>query len=488
MFSWYTRPGPVSCQFLIPVSSDTGDQGRELLLPLTRGGGRTLGAQIEGQLRSGIREGALRPGVQLPSTRDLAGQLGVSRRIVVEAYSQLAAEGYLALRQGARPTVASAAVPAPDPTSDAAAPPRVRFDFRISAPDVSTFPRTSWLRSLRDTITAISDTELGYGDARGAERLRTGLSGYLGRVRGVVSDPAQVLVTYGSTEGHALFFRVLAAAGHTRIAFEDPCLDDHRHVARRAGLEPVPVEVDGSGIRVDRLRETGVRAVVLTPAHQHPTGVVLSGERRADLLEWLRAAEALAIEDDYDAEFRYDRAPVGALQGLAPQRVVYAGTASKTLAPALRVGWLVAPPSLVEALAEEKRLTNRGGARIEQHAFADFLERGEYDRHLRRMRVRYRRRRDALVAALRDRHGEAEIQGIAAGLHAVVQLKPRDDEAAILSEAERRGVRVATLAQFCVLPREEPPTLLLGYAQLGEAAIAAGVEALAAAVAAARGR
>jgi GntR family transcriptional regulator/MocR family aminotransferase len=248
------------------------------------------------------------------------------------------------------------------------------------------------------------------------------------------------------------------------------------------------VEVDGSGIRVDRLRDRGVRAVVLTPAHQHPTGVVLSGERRAELLDWLRAADALAIEDDYDAEFRYDRAPVGALQGLAPQRVVYAGTASKTLAPALRVGWLVAPPSLVEALTEEKRLTNRGGARIEQHAFADFLERGEYDRHLRRMRVRYRRRRDALVAALRDRHAEAEIHGIAAGLHAVVQLQPGDDEAAILAEAELRGVRVATLAQFCVLRRNDPPTLLLGYAQLGEAAIAAGVEALAAAVAAARER
>jgi GntR family transcriptional regulator/MocR family aminotransferase len=301
-----------------------------------------------------------------------------------------------------------------------------------------------------------------------------------------VADPAQVIVTCGSTEGEGLVFRALARRGARRVAFEDPCLADHREVARRAGLEPVPIDVDGAGLNVDRLRDARVDAVVLTPAHQHPSGVVLSGERRAALLEWLRASGAIALEDDYDAEYRYDRAAVGALQSLEPQRIVYAGSASKTLAPALRLGWLIAPIDLVEALREEKRLTNRGGARIEQHAFADFLERGEYDRHLRRMRVRYRRRRDALILALARSIPDAEVRGIAAGLHATVRMQAGDDEAAIHAEAAARNVHVPTLGMYRAVPREEPATLLLGFAQMTESALAAAVEALAEAIAAAR--
>jgi GntR family transcriptional regulator/MocR family aminotransferase len=467
----------------MPIS-DTSQQ-LEVLLSVSRGRGGTLGAQIEAQLRRAIRDGALRSGVQLPSTRDLARQLGISRRIVVDAYAQLAAEGYLTLRQGARPIVAGATAAAA-PADPVVPPARLRFDFGLSAPDVSTFPRASWLRSLRDTITTISDAELGYGDPRGVERVRAALADYLGRVRGVVADPAQVIVTCGSTEGQGLVFHALAQRGATRVGFEDPCLGDHRTVARRAGLEPVPIEVDDHGLRVDRLREARVDAVVLTPAHQHPTGVVLSGERRAALLEWLRESGAVAIEDDYDAEFRYDRAAVGALQGLEAQRIVYAGSASKTLAPALRLGWLIAPIDLVEALREEKRLTNRGGARIEQCAFADFLERGEYDRHLRRMRVRYRRRRDALVAALARRLPEADVRGIAAGLHATVRLPAGNDEAAIRAEAAARNVHVTTLGMYRAEPRDEPATLLLGFAQLTEPLVEAAVETLAEAIAAAR--
>jgi GntR family transcriptional regulator/MocR family aminotransferase len=452
------------------------------LLSVSRGRAGTLGAQIEAQLRRAIRDGALRAGVQLPSTRDLARQLGISRRIVVDAYAQLAAEGYLSLRQGARPMVTGAAA-AETPADPIAAPERARFDFGLSAPDVSTFPRTSWLRSLREAITTISDAELGYGDPRGVDRVRTALADYLGRVRGVVADPAQVIVTCGSTEGQGLVFRALAQRGATRVAFEDPCLVDHRIVAERAGLEPVPVEVDDHGLRIDRLREARVDAVVLTPAHQHPTGVVLSGERRAALLEWLRETGALALEDDYDAEFRYDRAAVGALQGLEPQRIVYAGSASKTLAPALRIGWLVAPIDLVEAFREEKRLANRGGARIEQCAFADFLERGEYDRHLRRMRVRYRRRRDALVGALGRNVPDADVRGIAAGLHATVRLPAGNDEAAIRAEAAARNIHVTTLGMYRAEPGDEQATLLLGFAQMAEPMLEAAVEALAEAIA-----
>jgi GntR family transcriptional regulator/MocR family aminotransferase len=465
---------------------DGTSQPVDVLVAISRDGAARLGTQIEGQLRAAVRSGSLQPGVRLPSTRDLARELAISRRVVVEAYAQLAAEGYLVLRQGARPTVARLPLGAAGGDDPVPAAVRHRYDFRLSRPDVSAFPRSAWLRSLRDALATISDSELGYGDARGVERLRTALSAYLGRVRGVVSDPSQLLVTCGSMEGQGLVFRVLAAQGARRIAFEDPCLPDHRRVAERAGLEPVPIEVDRAGIRVDELRRADVSAVVLTPAHQHPTGAVLSGERRAALLDWLRETDAIAIEDDYDAEFRYDRAAIGSLQGLDPERIVYAGTASKTLAPGLRLGWLVAPRRLVAPLHEEKLMLDRGNARIEQLAFADFLDRGEYDRHLRRMRSRYRRRRDALVAALGRELPEAEIDGIAAGLHATVRLPAGDDEQAILAEGARRRLGLAALGDFRAACRDEPATLLLGYGQLPEPAIAAGVAELGEAVRAAR--
>ena len=229
-------------------------------------------------------------------------------------------------------------------------------------------------------------------------------------------------------------------------------------------------------------------AVVLTPAHQHPTGVVLTGERRETLVDWLRRRAALAIEDDYDAEYRYDRAAVGALQGLDPDRVVYAGSASKTLAPALRLGWLVLPPALLEPVMKEKLLADRGTARIEQLAFAHFLERGELDRHLRRMRARYRRRRDTLVAALAEEIPEGTACGAAAGLHLIVELTDVDDEHAIRVQARARGIEIETMQDFRAAETDSPPALVLGYAQMPESAIRAGVRELAIAVRAARPR
>jgi GntR family transcriptional regulator/MocR family aminotransferase len=466
---------------------DETSQPLELLLAVRREDSRTLGAQIEDQLRSAIRDGVLRPGARVPSTRDLARQLGISRRVAVDAYAQLAAEGYLSLRQGARPHVSSSAAARGAPAAQPAPAPLLpRFDFRPSMPDVATFPRTAWRQSLREAIAAIAVFDLGYGDQLGVEQLRSGLAEYLGRVRGVVADPARVVVTCGYTQGLGILCRTLAARGARRIALEDPSNPEDLVIARRAGLEPVPVVVDGAGMRVDELARSGADAVVLTPAHQHPTGVVLSGERRARLCDWLRERDAVAIEDDYDAEYRYDRAAVGALQGLAPEHVVYAGTASKTLAPALRLGWLVVPAGLLDAVREEKVLTDRGTARIEQLAFADFLARGELDRHLRRMRVLYRARRDALVAALGEALPEAAVRGIAAGLHMTVELPAGDDEDAIRAECRSRRIELETMADFRLAPRSGPATLMLGYAQLPEPAIRAGVRELADAVRAAR--
>jgi GntR family transcriptional regulator/MocR family aminotransferase len=459
----------------------------ELLLTVRRDGSGTLGGQIEEQLRRAIRTGALRTGSRVPSTRDLARQLGVSRRVAVDAYAQLAAEGYLVVRQGARPRVAQASAAVERPP--AAAPPAaaVRFDFRPSMPDVSAFPRQAWLRCVREALAEITDLDLGYGDMRGLERLRSALADHLGRVRGVVADPAQIVVTCGFSQGFDLLCRALAERGATRVAFEDPGYDEPRLIAARAGLEPVPVAVDEHGLRVDRLERTDADAVVLTPAHQHPTGVVLTGERRTALLEWLHGRDAIAVEDDYDADYRYDRAAIGALQGLDPDRVVYAGSASKTLAPALRIGWLALPAALLEPVARGKVLADRGTDRITQHAFARFLERGELDRHRRRMLAAYRARRDALVAAVADELPDATVRGIAAGLHATVELRDTDDEAAILTELERRRIALSTMSEHRMTPVPGPPMLLLGYGQVPLPSIRPGVRAIADAVRAAQG-
>jgi GntR family transcriptional regulator / MocR family aminotransferase len=459
----------------------------ELLLSVRRDGSRTLGGQIEAQLRRAIREGALRTGSEVPSTRDLARQLGISRRVAVDAYAQLAAEGYLVVRQGARPRVA----PARDASRPAASgppqgPPPVRFDFRPSMPDVTAFPRQAWLRCVREALAELSDLDLGYGDMRGLERLRAALADHLGRVRGVVAEPAQIVVTCGVSQGLDLVFRALAERGGTRVAFEDPGYDEPRLIAKRAGLEPVPVAVDEHGLRIDALEQANVDAVVLTPAHQHPTGVVLSGERRTALRAWLRDRDAIAIEDDYDADYRYDRAAVGALQGLDGDRIVYAGSVSKILAPALRLGWLALPPSLLEPVSSGKVLADRGTDRITQHAFARFLERGELDRHRRRMRATYRARRDALVAALADELPDATVRGIAAGLHASVQLRDDDDEAAILEQTTRRRIALSSMNQHRFAPEPGAPILLLGYGQVALPAIRPGVRALADAVRATR--
>ena len=359
-----------------------------------------------------------------------------------------------------------------------------RFDFRPSVPDVSTFPRAAWLRALREALATMPDADLQYGDPAGVDALRAALADYLGRVRGVVADPARVVVTTGYTQSLALACHALAAGGAKRIALEDPTNPEQHEIARRAGLEPVPIPVDDDGLSVDALGRARADAVVVTPAHQHPTGAVLSGERRTALLGWLRERDAVAIEDDYDAEYRYDRAAVGALQGLEPDRVAYAGSASKTLAPALRLGWLVVPPRLLARIRAEKLVADLGTARIEQQAFAHFLERGELDRHLRRMRGHYRARRDVLVTALAEALPEATVRGVAAGLHVTVEL-PGVRARRLRQEAARRRIALNTMRNYGDTAQSGPAVLMLGYGQMAEPAIRSGVRELAAAVRAA---
>jgi GntR family transcriptional regulator/MocR family aminotransferase len=457
----------------------------DLLVTLERDAGVALHRQIETSIRGAIRAGRLPRGTALPATRALAGDLGVSRGVVVEAYQQLVAEGYLTSRPGAYTRVAAGPGPVAAPAPPApASPPRV--DFCPCRADGSQFPRAAWLRSMRRVLTEASAEDFGYVRGRGAPALQRALAAYLDRVRGTSAAPDRIVICNGYAQGIGLIVAALRRAGARRLAVEDPCADDDAvPVARAAGLEVVGVPVGEEGISLDALERTDADALVLTPSHQWPTGTVLSAEARAAVLRWAERRGALVVEDDYDAEYRYDRAPIGAMQGLAPERVVYAGTASKTLAPGLRLGWLVAPAHLVADLADAKALADRGSPVLDQLAFADFLERGELDRHLRRMRPLYRRRRDVLVGAVRERLPDLEPAGIAAGLHLVAYLPGDLDETTLVAAAARRGVALYGLAPYRIAHAGRPG-LLFGYATLDERAIVEGVDVVAEAVAEAR--
>jgi GntR family transcriptional regulator/MocR family aminotransferase len=465
----------------------------ELAIDLDRAGGGALHRQIETSIRRRIRSGGLPAGVALPPTRALAAELGVARGVVVEAYAQLVAEGYLTSRSGGYTQVASGLAPTtlaptgPGPGQPASSSsPRPEVDFGYGRCNLAGFPRAAWLRSVRRVLTEAPDERLGYLDGRGAVELRSALAAYLNRVRGTNADPETIVITNGYAQAVSLLMGVLAARGTRTVAVEDPsAIDDARPIAHALGLRVAGVPVGDDGMRVDGVAELVADLLILTPSHQWPTGGVLSPQARAEVLAWAQRTGALILEDDYDAEYRYDRAPIGAMQGLDPGRVAYAGTASKTLAPGFRLGWVILPRELVEPFAEAKLLADRGSPILDQLTFADFLTRGEFDRHLRRMRPIYRSRRDALLTALAQQLPELEPAGIAAGLHLVAWL-PRDlDETAVIAAAAREGVAVAGLTPYRLSPAPRGG-LIFGYSDLSERAIADGVTRLARAVSSSR--
>jgi GntR family transcriptional regulator / MocR family aminotransferase len=451
---------------------DTTVGGPELLVRLAGSSRRAL---LEDRLRELIRDGTLPSRARLPSSRALAGDLGVSRRLVVEAYAQLLAEGYLVSRQGDGTYVAAVAEASPSSTSPQERRRALRFDFFPGAPDLASFPRSLWLRAQREALRTAPASSFGYPDARGAQRLRGALAGYLRRVRGVVVEPDAIVVCAGATQGLALLGRALRRLGIGEMAVEDPGLPPHRAVLAYAGLRVRGVVVDEQGLRLDGL---DAPVVLCTPAHQCPTGVVLSPARRSELLAWARRG-GIAIEDDYDAEFRYDRAPLGALQGLAPDRVVYLGTTSKTLSPGLRLGWLALPPALLDAVVEAKTLDDFGSATIDQLALAWLIETAAYDRHLRQARRRNRARRDALIAAVAEHVPHARVSGISAGLHALVRLPRPIPTLELLTRAAERSVGVYPLGLHMLDPPAGSDALVLGYAGMPEPAITEGVRILA---------
>jgi GntR family transcriptional regulator / MocR family aminotransferase len=448
----------------------------DLHVDLTGAPGRSLRARVEHTLREAVRSGRLAPGTRLPSTRALCAELGVSRGVVVDAYAQLAAEGYLHTRRGGGTTVATMLTREGTSQSEIRSPPTVRHDMNPFRPALSGFPRTAWSSACTRVLRNLPDERLAHPDPAGTPELRATLAAYLGRVRGVRADPAQIVVTNGLRQGIELLWSTLAAGGIRRLAVEDPGWHGVRETARAAGLELVPLPVDGDGLIVERLEQENVDAVAVAPAHQYPTGAVLSPTRRAALVTWAQTRGALIVEDDYDAEYRYDRQPIGSLQGLEPRRIVYGGSASKTLAPAVRLGWLALPEQLVEPIAALQRLRGAMPTPLEQLVLADLIERGELDRHLRRQRRRYRRQRDALLEALASQLPEVSVYGAAAGLYAVLHLPEGLSEQAVLAVARSRGIALEGLAA-------DTPALVVGYANLADAAIEPAVAALAASIA-----
>ncbi len=422
-------------------------------------------AALEAALREAVRGGRLVAGTTLPSSRVLARDLGVARNTVAEAYAQLVAEGWLAARHGSGTWVAERAGPAPPETGPAAgaqARRRARYDLRPGVPDLTAFPRAAWLAAARKALASAPATELGYADPRGLQVLRVALAAYLARVRGVAVTPDRIVVCAGYAQGLALTCAALQARGVRTVAVESYGHPGHRQVVTGSGLVTTVLPVDEHGADTSQLDDAG--AVVLTPSHQFPLGVALAPYRRRAVAAWASDTGATVIEDDYDGEFRYDRQAVGALQSLAPGQVVYAGTASKSLAPGLRLGWLALPPDLAAEVTEINRATGQLSSSLDQLTLAEFISSGGYDRQVRRARLAYRQRRDRLVAALAAGMPQVTVTGISAGLHVLVRLPAGLTELEVIRRAAERGLALQGLAASRAGGPDIGPALIVGYA------------------------
>ncbi|MFJ9550251.1 MocR-like pyridoxine biosynthesis transcription factor PdxR [Streptomyces erythrochromogenes] len=434
-------------------------------------GGRT--DWLAGRLRAAIADGTLPVGSRLPASRILAAELRVSRGLVTEAYQRLAETGQVAGRGRGGTVVVAAPPPSAVPAAPAPAPDRgglvdalravpCRIDLSPGVPDLTSFPRTAWIQAERRVLAALTPADFGYGNPQGTPALREAVVGWLARNRGIRADPDEVVVVAGVAQALGLLAQVLRQQGVHRIAVEDPGSLGARQQLEYGRMETVPVRVDEAGLDVAELRASGAGAVLLTPAHQFPTGVVLDGERRRDLLAWA-AGGGLVVEDDYDAEHRYDRAPVPALRALMPEGVCYAGSVSKLLAPALRLGWLLVPPHLRDAVTAAKRYADLGNPVLAQLVLARLMDSGELERHLRFVRRRHRRRRDVMLRAVAEHLPGARVHGAAAGLHLMVTFDAaRFDDTDLAASALGLGVKAHPLSWH--RHRPGPPGLILGYA------------------------
>lgn len=422
------------------------------------------GEQLRLALRRAIADGVLQPGIRLPSSRTLSADLGVSRGLVVEVYEQLTAEGWLRSRRGSGTTVA---------THPSAAPTRARepmpqqpiaaLDLRPARPDVASFPRSAWVAATRAVLADLPHRDLSYGDHRGHPRVREAIASYLARVRGMRAASDLMVMTNGFSAGLGTVVAMLVERGRRRIAVEDPGGYEPRRRVVAAGGEIVATPVDDQGVQVDALERSEADAVLVTPAHQYPMGSVLSAERRAALADWARRRGGWILEDDYDAEFRYDREPIGAVQGVVPERTIHLGSVAKTLAPSVRVGWLVVPDQLLAPLVATHEVRVSQPATVEQLVLARLVDDGRYDRHLRKVRRRYEERRDALLEGLADAGLDDRVEGAAAGMQAVVRLDDGVDDVALVDDLHDRGVEVVALSRYAI---DSPARgLVIGFGQ-----------------------
>lgn len=461
------------------VSNGTNAGLRLVLGDVRARGPKSLADSVAAGLRQAVRDGRLPSGASLPASRSLATDLAVSRGVVVRAYEQLVAEGYLQAHTGRGTVVGDVHA------AEGATPPSIDRVMATNPglPALGWFPRREWLRAMETALAELSDADLGYGDPRGHPRLRQALAAYLGRTRAVVAPVDQIVVTGGFAQAIRLVAEALAMHHVHTIGVEDPGSVGVVVSLRVGGLATPPVPVDERGIDVEAIAASDLRAVAVTPAHQFPTGAVLGPERRTALLEWAIARQGVVVEDDYDAEYRYDRSPVGALQGLAPDRVVYGGSVSKTLAPGLRLGWVVAPAWLAGTLADVKHWADISAPVLDQVALAVFIETGALDRHIRRMASRYATCRGRLLAAAVARHLPGwTVTGVAAGLHAVLVPATPVPAAALQDAAMSAGeLGVVPLAAYAIggKPRRG---LVVGYGAATPDQIERGIAAIAARV------
>jgi GntR family transcriptional regulator/MocR family aminotransferase len=445
---------------------------REVIRP----GARGVRDLLINALRDAVRSGRLTPGTALPPSRTLAADLGIARNTVAESYAELVAEGWLASRQGAGTWVVNTGA-RPLSIRPRGQRTTARHNLMPGSPDVSEFPRSAWLASARRALTNAPNEALLMSDPRGRRELREALADYLGRVRGVRTSPETIVITAGVRHAVELLTRVFGP--QRPIAVEAYGLFIFRDAISALGSSTVPIGLDDHGAVISDLDQHDVPAVLLTPAHHNPHGMPLHPTRRTAAVEWAQRRSGYLLEDDYDGEFRYDRQPIGAMQSLAPDRVIYLGSASKSLAPALRLGWMVLPDHLVEPV-----LAAAGGNQffvdsLAQLTMADFITSGQYDRHIRRMRMRYRRRRDRLVEALAP--FDVEIRGLAAGLNALLTL-PDGAEHEVLQRAGNAGIALIGLSVMrhpAAGPDvADPDGIIIGFGAPADHAFPSAVDAL----------
>jgi GntR family transcriptional regulator / MocR family aminotransferase len=475
-----------------------------LVIPLSKNGG-PLYRQVYAGLREAILSGAFRAGDRFPSTRDLAEQLGISRTAVLAAYDQLLVEGFVAGRAGSGTYVAeglsagppsrgadsarlrltrfgkAAAAAAQLPVAAGGRPPALRYDFSYWRSSVEMFPFELWRRILLRHARRATLRSLDYGPAAGSLALREAICAHLQRSRAVVSDASQVIIVNGSQQALDLAARGLVERGDP-VVLENPHYQGARSVFQAAGARLHAIPVDGDGLDPARL-PARARIAYVTPSHQLPTGAILPLSRRLALLQWARRAGAVILEDDYDGEFRYHGQPLESMQGIDTEgRVVYLGTFSRTIFPALRIGYMIVPPSLVPAFTGAKLLSDRHTSTLEQETLAEFIATGAYERHLRRARRLHARRRETMLDAIARHLGDrVSVTGDASGTHLVIWPRTRVAESTLIAQAAARHVSVYGISSY-FLGRAARPGLMLGYSRMKEPDIREGIRRLAEAI------